>query len=251
MSPKQPSAAKWFSGKRAHPAPRLRLFCFPYGGGGASIYRQWQLFLPDDVELCLVNLPGREARFSEAPFCQVGPMAAALAGAIEPLLDRPAVFFGHCMGALAAFELARELRRNGQRQPTRLLVSGRTAPQIAHAGPFLHALGDADLTLQLRAMGGTPEALLGNAGLMRALAPMLRADFSVTENYVYGDEAPLPCPIDAFGGAEDAFVTAAQLDAWRVQTTAQCSSQIFPGGHFFLNAERERLLAAVVAKLAP
>src|SRR5690606_30530844 len=134
---------RWVSRPAPRDGARLRLFCFPSAGGGASQYRLWAQSLPMDVELCPVLLPGREARMREAPARRLAPLAEALADGLSPLFDIPFAFFGHSMGALLAFELARQLRRRGGPQPAHLFVSGRRAPQLPDPDGTLHTLGDA------------------------------------------------------------------------------------------------------------
>src|ERR1039458_7197841 len=101
----------WISCRRPGPEARLRLFCFPYAGAGALIFRTWSDGLPADVEVCPVQLPGRGTRLMERPFTQLSLLIEALAQALVPFLDKPFAFFGHSLGALVSFELARRIRR--------------------------------------------------------------------------------------------------------------------------------------------
>src|SRR6202035_2395188 len=94
-----------------------------------SAYRGWAAALPGDVEVCPVQLPGRESRLREPPFVSAERLVLALADALHPHLALPFAFFGHSMGAMLSFELARELRRRGRPLPVHLFVSGRRAPQ--------------------------------------------------------------------------------------------------------------------------
>ncbi len=112
---------------RTKTQPRLRLFCFPYAGGGASIYRLWSSKLPNEVEACPIQLPGRENRIAEPLYTHIAPLVAELALVMRPYQDIPYMFFGHSLGALVAFELARYQRRNHLPEPTHLFVQ-----RIAH-----------------------------------------------------------------------------------------------------------------------
>jgi medium-chain acyl-[acyl-carrier-protein] hydrolase len=125
----------WVLCPKPNPQARLRLFCFPYAGGGASRFRLWPDFLPPEVEVCAIQYPGREARLGESPFTQLSPLVQTLASALRLYLNLPFVFFGHSLGALACFELARQLRRQGQPEPLHLFVSGRRAPQVPNPDP--------------------------------------------------------------------------------------------------------------------
>ena len=237
----------WISFRKPGPKTRLRLFCFPYAGAGALIFRTWSDCLPADVEVCPVQLPGRGTRMVERPYTQLSPLVEALAQALAPLLDRPFAFFGHSLGALVSFELARRIRRQYGVHPVRLFVSAGRAPQILHRGLPIHTLPDKEFLMELRRLNGTPSELLDHAELMELMLPLLRADFAVYETYQYSSEAPLNCPISAFGGLQDNKVSDSDLDAWRVQTSVSFSLRMFPGDHFFL--QQPLLLRALFQEL--
>lgn len=235
---------------KPNPRARARLICFPYAGGGAHIYRAWPESLPATVEVCAVQLPGRGARLMEEPFTQMPLLVQAIAEALLPYLDKPFAFFGHSMGALVGFELARDLRRRNRPGPSRLFVSGCFAPDIPDPYP-LHNLPDSELLEGLRRLNGMPQEALENAELMRLMLPTLRADCTVTETYHYADEPPLDCPVSAFGGLQDHLASRDQLEAWRQQTTASFSLRMFPGDHFFLHTAQPLLLQILSLELQP
>lgn len=68
----------WIACRKPIPQARLRLFCFPYAGGGVSIFRAWSDGLPADVEVCPVQLPGRGPRLIEPPFNRLSSLAPAV-----------------------------------------------------------------------------------------------------------------------------------------------------------------------------
>jgi medium-chain acyl-[acyl-carrier-protein] hydrolase len=220
------------------------LFWFPHAGGGTGQARG----LPY-VAICPVRLPGREARVAEAPFERMAPLVAALADAIEPYLARPFAFFGHSMGAAVAFELARLLRRRGQPLPKMLIASGARAPQCRrnHVPPPEPA-GEQFLD-ELRRLEGIPGEVLDDPPILRAILPALKADAALYRNYVYAEDAPLECPIRAYGGAEDPNVRREQLEGWAEQTKASFAVRLFPGGHFYLQSGHARFLDALAEDL--
>jgi medium-chain acyl-[acyl-carrier-protein] hydrolase len=241
----------WIACRKPNPQARLRLFCFPYAGTGASIFRTWSDGLPADVEVCPVQFPGRGTRLMETPFTQLSPLVDALAQALVPLLDKPFAFFGHSLGALVGFELARQLRRQSGAQPVRLFVSADRAPQIPHRERPIHALPEGEFLVELRRLNGIPGKVLEEAELMQIMLPVLRADFAVYETYVHSTESPLNCPISTFGGLQDHRVSRGDLEAWRDQTSGSFSLRMFPGDHFFWNTIQPLLLEVLSQELGP
>ncbi len=242
------AANSWITCPHPNPQATLRLFCFPYAGGGTLSYRPWAERLPF-VEVCPILLPGRERRLAEPALTDFPTLIAALHSAILPHLDKPFVCFGHSMGGLLAFELTHQLQRQGQ-SPCHLFVSGCRAPQLPDPEPLIHTLPDAEFLEELRRLNGTPNAVLANQELMTLLLPTLRADFTVTKTYCYSLQPPLSCPITAFGGLQDSTVTYDSLTAWQSQTNAAFSLQMLPGDHFFLNSSQALLVQAIAAKLS-
>lgn len=239
----------WLRRLRPNPAARLRLFCFPFAGGSASIYRTWPEGLPADVEAFGIQLPGRENRLMEAPHTSVPLLLEPLTAAVAPYLDRTTVFFGHSLGSLIAFELARTLHQRGLGQPARLIVSARRAPQVPPSRTPVHNLSDAEFLTELRRLNGTPPAVLEHQELMELLLPVLRADFALSEAYRFPGGEPLDCPITAFGAIDDAEVSREALAAWREQTRSEFALHLFPGGHFYLVDNPDSILAAISGEL--
>lgn len=235
-------SSDWFVRPRGVDRGR-RLFCFPYAGGGASVYRGWAPDL-DDVEMCSVQLPGRESRVTEPAHRRLEDLLAELEAAILPLLDRPFVFFGHSMGALVAFELTRRLRRHHRALPDHLLLAAFRAPHLPNPNIRIHHLPDEVLKTVLRTEG-TPAGVLDNAELMSVLLPTLRADFELCDTYTFDAEAPLPMPLSVFGGRSDVRVGQSDLEQWRAQAGAGFDLRMFPGSHFFLHTAQPQLVAAV------
>lgn len=244
-----PSA--WFGRPLPRPEARVRLFCFPYAGGGSALYRPWAAALPPTIELCVVQLPGREARMAEPAFTSAQALARALADALGPGDGVPRAFFGHSMGALIAFELARELRRRALPGPMHLFVSGHRAPHLPARGLPLHRLPDAAFAAHVQQLGGIPPEALRNPAFMALLMPMLRADLTLTETYAPAPEPPLECPITVFGGVEDAGAGHADLHAWAAHTRGGFAMRFFPGRHFFIQSAAPQLLQAIEHALAP
>ena len=243
------STSPWLVWPRRNPDARLRLFCFPYAGGSATVFRNWHTKLPTDLEIIAIELPGRGSRIKETPYERLNPLVEAAAQAIIPHLTKPYVFFGHSMGALLSFEMARYLRRHHPHvpAPSHLFVSGRAAPQCVTERLQVHTLAEPDLLREIRRLNGTPAEILAEPELMALVLPLLRADFAVYDTYVYEHDEPLACPISAYAGLQDRDMTRAHVKAWGEQTSGAFRISMFPGDHFFIHTD-ERLLFQTLAR---
>ena len=239
----------WFKYCTIRSRPRLRLFCFPHAGGGASQFRLWGEELPEYIEVYPVQLPGREERFGERPFTEFSRLLPSLKAAIFPYIDRPFAFLGHSMGALICFELARYLRRCNLPMPRHLFVSAHRAPQLPRRDACIHTLPSAQFIQAIDKLAGTPLELLNNAEAMETFLPLLRADFTLCETYTYTQEEPLPASLSACGGMMDDSVSSRELDAWRAQTTSAFNLLLFPGAHFYLQSKRTLFLQFLSSRL--
>jgi medium-chain acyl-[acyl-carrier-protein] hydrolase len=239
-----PWLVNWKPNRRAS----VRLFCFPYGGGGDSIFRSWQQSLSDAIEVCPVQLPGRGSRTTEPPCTDINQLVRLAAQALAPHWDKPFALFGHSMGALIAFELSRHLRREYNAQPVHLFVSGRCSPQT-RSEPLDPKLFDSEYAAMLRYCNGTPEEALENPELMELVLPVLRADLALCNSYVYVPKPPFSFSITAFGGLDDHGIPRRCMDGWREHTTGSFVLRMFPGDHFFLNTSRLPLLEAISKEL--
>jgi len=242
----------WLVIPKPNPSALFRLFCFSYAGGGAVVFRTWPHDLPADVEVCAVQLPGRENRVRETPLSRMEQVVQNVAQAMQTQLNLPFAFFGHSLGGLICFEVARHLRREFGKAPERLFISARRAPHLREPLPPIHHLPEPQFVAEIRRRyNGIPQAVLQEPDLLRIMLPMMRADFAIFETYEHAEEEPLSCPITVFGGIHDATVNRAALEAWHQHTRNACTLHMLPGGHFFLRDEQESLLRIIGAKLQP
>jgi medium-chain acyl-[acyl-carrier-protein] hydrolase len=238
----------WVVRPRPNEAASVRLFCIPYAGGGPQVFQEWPSYLPADVEVIAVSLPGRGRRFSEQAQSRLHPLADALAAALVPFMDRPFALFGHSMGAYLAYETVRQLSTRYSADPVHLFVSGAAAPQIPNINQF-HALPDERFVEMLRSLNGLETEVLGNAEILDLLLPVIRADFAVAETYTCDDETPINCPISVLAGSNDWLVPVQQLERWAELTKGRCTVDVLDGDHFFLRSERAALLRLIAARL--
>lgn len=244
----QQTHLKWFGGRAPRGAAALRLFCFPYAGLGTSVFRPWLDAFGPAVDVCPVQLPGRESRQDEPPYARMEPLVEDAFDAIAPYCGAPFAFFGHSLGALVAFELAR--RFHGGAPLQHLFVSARRAPHLPERLSPLYQLPHDRLveTVQAR-YDGIPRAVLECPEVMALLVPRLRADFEVLDTWSYRASPPLACPISVFGGSSDATVQPFELDAWREHTSGPFHLRMLPGPHLFLQSAAAPLRAAIARDL--
>ena len=231
-----------------NPKASLRLFCFPYAGGGDSVFRSWQEKLPDTIEACPFQLPGRGSRIAEPPCTDLDQLVRSAGEAFAPYLDKPFALFGHSMGALIAFELARHLRRVYGAEPVHLFVSGRCSPQTM-SEPFDLELIDPELPELLRHCNGTPAEVFDDPELMELVLPVFRADLALCKSYIYTPGPRFSFPITAFGGLDDRGVPRTSIEGWREHTTGPFALRMLPGDHFFINTSSAPLLEAISKEL--
>lgn len=228
----------------------IRLFCFPYAGGGASAFRPWQEHLPNNIELAIIQLPGREARFSEPLLSDIQVVITTLVKSITPYLVKPFIFFGHSLGAKLAYGLAQQLQKKELRTPEHLIVSADNAPFVPSSNP-LHGLDDEVFIKRLSEYNGLPDHCLENHELMSLLLPRLRADIALSETVLPNGTQPLDCPITAIGGLSDPHITMNDLSVWQVNTQKEFVCKMFPGDHFFIDTERKKILALISQIVKP
>lgn len=240
----------WIFSTRPRPEARMRLFCFPHAGGGASSFSSWAGCFPAEIEVCPVQLPGRENRMREAAFQTYAQLIPALAQALTPAFDLPFAFFGHSMGALISVGLTQHLRQQGRALPLHLFASAYRAPQLSNPDVPIHALSEPDLIRRLRGLNGTPAEILDNPELRAMWLPLVRADFAVCETYQHTLAEPFSLPITALGGWQDSRVTRAMLENWQALTSGRFQLQMLPGAHFYLhNVSKERVIQLVTQEL--
>lgn len=241
MNPIKTPHSSWFEAVGPVHEKSLQVFCFPYAGGSAQVYRGWQQHLPRQVSLSLVHLPGRGRRIDEPPFEHLRPLLEMLAEEFATAPREPYAFWGHSMGALISFELARELRRRGHALPRALFVSGCRAPQLPRSRPSIFGLPEREFIAELKRLNGTPEELLQDPETVKLFLPTTRADFQIVETYLYKPEDALSCAIYAYGGLQDAHVSAESLNAWQKQTSSKFRARMLPGDHFFIHSSTASL----------
>jgi surfactin synthase thioesterase subunit len=236
--------------RRFHPtqASGMRLACFPHAGGSASFYFPISTALHPEVEVLAVQYPGRQERRLEEPIRDLQELADQAFEALLPWAREPLALFGHSMGALIAYEVARRLERIEDTSPMILLVSGRRAPST-YRDERVHLSGDAGMLAELKKLGGTDSAFYADEELLQMILPALRGDYQAVETYKYQPGPALRCPITAIIGESDPRVNRAEAEAWSAHTTGQFALEVFSGAHFYLTEHVADVLDLIYQKL--
>lgn len=223
------------------------LVCFPHAGGSASYFFPWARMLAPAAQVWAVQYPGRQDRRLEPCIDNVPELADAIHDALKTRMNGSYAFFGHSMGAVLAFEVARRLERDG-RGPARLFVSGWRAPS-RHRDEDVHRRGDAGVVAELRLVGGTDPRFLEDPELLRIVLPTVRSDYQAIETYVYSPGPPLNCGITAMVGDSDPKATVDETAAWAEHCAGEFELRVFPGDHFYLDTCRPGVIDTIAASL--
>jgi len=212
--------------------------------------RQFISLTNDSIQIIPVKLPGRESLLKYQPLTDIPSLVNFLFDNYKDVFQPPFVLFGHSMGALLAFELSRELRRQQLPLPDHLFVSAKQAPQIPEREQHLHTLSDDDFMQEILKKQGTPEEVLTQPELLQLILPALRADITICETYNFQEEEPFSFPITAFAGLYDPYVNETELKSWQSHTTSSFSWHFYPGDHFFIHSFEEKIVQEIESRLS-
>ncbi|MBU8567928.1 thioesterase [Virgibacillus pantothenticus] len=229
--------------------PLYRLFCFPHAGGGCSTYSSWTEYCGEDIEIIVVQLPGRENRINEVPLDNLDIITELITHDISQFSDKPFAFFGHSLGSILSYEVCKTLLNNKKPYPTHLFLSSCRAPHIPNLDENkIYLLDDEQFTYRLKELNGTPNEILDIPEIRSLFFPMLRADFKIAETYYREINNMLPIPITCFMGQNDT-VELDDLLEWEKHTNKSFSQHTFHGNHFYLKNNVDNIVKIIKAKL--
>jgi len=202
------------------------------------VYRRWSELLPEYVEVCPVELPGRGTRFGETAIDRPERLLEELS-ALRQLSDLPMVHFGHSLGGRIAFALI----RRGVRADAFIAYASRAA-QVPQ--PVIRSsLSKAALVQELRRLGGTPAAVLEDPDILDLLLPVVRADFRILETLPASADDKIECSLTAVAAAEDVEVPRGDMEKWSELAGGSYRFVVTKGGHFSAVSQPELVLGEV------
>lgn len=234
---------RWIVRPKVNNDAKIRLFCFPYAGSSAVVtYKFLVDSLPEEIEVCPVEFPGRGSRMAENLISDIDKAVQLIGAAIPGFLDKPYLFLGHSMGALVAFELSHYLKTNLNSQPLKLYLSAHRAPSIEKDGKMMHILKENEFLDELIKMNGLADEILEHRELLDLMLPVIKNDYKLCETYRFKSKNKLDIPFQIFGGSNDKDVSLEHLKAWNELTSAYIKIEIIEGDHFFLTKNKENFL---------
>lgn len=252
--------SEWLHTFEEKPSAEYRLICFPYAGGGPSVFNKWMAELGPNVEISSIVLPGRMHRLNEAPLLKMDDVVEQLTPALAPLFDKKVIFFGHCLGALVMHEVAQLLFKQTGKMPFHIFVSGARAPQfytpeqleidVLQFSPVRgvpgHELDQENFIEFLKDLNfDTSAAIFNNLEMREIMIPTVQADLRVNNLYTYQTRPKLDVPITVIGGRVDPYVAGHHLLGWKQRTSASFEIHMRGGDHYFIERERAFLVGLV------
>lgn len=240
---------KGFGPAIAKPYAQRQLFCFPYAGGGASVYARWQSAMPQGIDVWSVELPGRQTRVDEPLRRELVPLASEIADSLAGVIRGEYSLLGCSLGARLAFEVAQALRARGMPAPQHFFALAANPPQAPRRSAMWKMPDEELLATIALSYGAIEPALLAEPELRRRLLLVLRADLELVETYQCQDPKPLECPLTFFSGRHDRSVAIEAPDGWRAITREAFEHRVVDGGHFFVNTASQHIQREVERQL--
>lgn len=210
---------------------QYRLFCLPYAGAGASLFSTWKNLREFGIEVCPIQLPGRENRFNEPSRNNIKSLVSDICTVIADYLDKPFAIFGHSLGGIIAYELTLEVYRRYQKKPNFVVLSA-SSIFTRKKDYIVSQLSDEKLMDYLKFIGGTPEILL-TSRYFEKYSQVIRSDYKLLENYRFQLQK-LPCKLVALASSQDKLVLLEDIEKMKY-FASEFSMISVEGTHFFIN----------------
>jgi surfactin synthase thioesterase subunit len=227
----------------------IHLFCFPFAGGNKYSYRQLEVRCPPFLRMIPLEYPGRGSRLKEPFIKDIYLLTEDLYREVKPCIEgKEYAFYGHSMGGLVAFFLAKKIMACGHTPPVHLFITSTTGPSAPPEDKRRHLLEKKEFIEEIRSLDGCPEDILQNDELLDFVEPILRADFEVSETFVYETDTPAPLPMTVVTGYEE-DMEKEDILLWQKETIFPVDFRQMPGKHFFIFKYPFELVELISKKL--
>lgn len=228
----------------------IKLYCLPCAGGTIGMYRGWKRNLNDNIDVCPIELAGRGNRFSEPLYNNFDEAIEDVCRMVSIGQDTTYALFGHSMGSILSYELARRIKMQSLPSPKHIFFSSSYSPET-RSKRFYNEMSREQILDETFKMGGTAREVIENKELMDLFLPIIRSDFHVLKTYqrvqAYGDL--LDCPISIMYGEHDPDIDTDEIALWKNYTSNTCEFQVYNGGHFYINENKDKVLNYIESKL--
>lgn len=231
---------------------KTKIFCISYAGGASTIYNKWRPIMIENIEVIPVELAGRGVRHNEKFYNNIEEAVLDIYSIIkkESNFDNIAIF-GHSMGAMLAYLVAKKIKNEINIEPKALFLSG-NSPLIKNYA-YISNLPDDLFLNKVIEFGGITQEMIEIKELMDMVLPVLRADFKMIEEYkkenVEYPKEVFSVPIIAFTGKKDKGVTSDDMNEWRKYTKGKFELYQFEGNHFFINEYYQEIIDIICSQL--
>ncbi|MFQ3243617.1 MAG: surfactin synthase thioesterase subunit [Arenicella sp.] len=240
-----PQLNQWLPKLNAMPSSKARLFCFAFAGGGASVYSPWQSLLGDHIEVCPIQLPGREERIRETCLTSIDDVLDQLMPLMTSSLDKPFLVYGHSLGAHIAYAFIDRIKREFGKSPQAFLVGAQRSPDIPYPYPSVLGATQQQLHQVLSKFDGMTARVMQSEELMELMMPVIKADLQLCESLQYCGELALDGPVIAFRGTRDRAISAACMAGWSQHSKNQYQYEEVDGDHFFLKTHGNHVVEKI------
>ncbi|MBC9932835.1 thioesterase II family protein [Chitinophaga qingshengii] len=229
---------------------KINLFCLPFAGGSKYSYRLYEEHLPSFLNIIPLEYPGRGTRMNETLKEDIKQLVNDLYLQVAPKLDAaPYAIYGHSMGGLLCYLLARKISEEGRMPPLHLFITGTSGPSaLSRVERKRHLLDKKSFIEEVRNLNGSPDEILQNDELLDFIEPILRADFKVSENYAHINQEPLDIPVTVITGTKE-DIKPEDIRLWQRETNRPVDFRRMPGHHFFIFKYPYEIVGIIAKKL--
>ena len=231
------NCTRWIYEHRYCESNSSSIFCFPFAGGNTHSFVNWINFVPKNYNLLAFQYPGRQTLINLPLERNLEDLVAQLFREIQPYIKgKKVVFFGHSLGSLVAFELAKKLEKSGKVLEG-IFVSACVSPDKVIKERGIHHLSDEQFLKKIIGYEGTPKDILNDKDLMNYFLPILKADFCMYETYKFNPNEKLSCPVYTLGSERDPYAPFKEMKNWKETTINYNHLVSVTGNHFYINDE--------------